>query len=249
MPQETISREMKTQLIKAVFDKEVFDQIVAKASPYILSDIQEFLWEAILYVGKDEKSKPITRDSITSKMMPTGEYWRSQLCGEPLDTCRGRSCFVSHPVCAGNKLKGQIEVIRQLFDRRRHRSGQSSDGLMMFLMYHVNGHQYAAGGIYGADRKPQLTVGSRVLSGDSLRNVIQAMNVAVGQNFLEDAMRQTIIIGESKLNVFARKVPGTSGSDQCIVALTVPNDEKEEELEKVFKHVTSGIKRISAHMN
>jgi hypothetical protein len=249
MPQDKITREMKVQLIKAVFNKEKFNEIVAKASPYELSDIQEFLWDAVLYLGKNDDGTPITRDAITARMMPTTEYWRSQLCGEPLDTCRGRSCFVSHPVCAGNKLKGQIDVIRQLFERRKQRAEHDSDGLLMLMMYHVNDHHYAAGGIYSIDRRPQLTVGSRVLSGDALRNVIQAMNVAVGQSFNESPMCKKIIIGDNKLNVHARTVKKTSESDEVIVALTVPENEPNENLEKVFKRMEAGIRRISTHLN
>ncbi len=249
MPQENISRDFKMQLIKAVFHKPDFDEIISKANPYELSDIQAFLWDAILYVGKDEDGKPITREAITARMMPTNEYWRSQLCGEPEDTCRGRSCFVSHPVCAGHKLIGQIEAIRQLFDRRKQRAEHGSDGLLMLMMYHINDHEYSAGGIYGIDRIPQLTVGARTLSGDALRNVIQAMNVAVGQNFTVSPMCKLIIVGENKLNVHARTVQRKSDSDECILALTIPENETPENIEKVFKRMETGIKRITTNGN
>ncbi len=86
MPHEGLSREFKIDLIKAVYDKKIFDDMLSKVNPYQLSDIQEFLWDAALYVGRDEEGNPLTREAITSRMLPTTEYWRQQLCGEPLDT-------------------------------------------------------------------------------------------------------------------------------------------------------------------
>jgi hypothetical protein len=250
MPQENLSREFKVDLIKTVYNKETFDQIIAKANPYELSDIQEFLWDAALYVGRDEQGQPLSREAIIKRMMPTTDYWRSQLCGEPLDTCRGRSCFVSHPICAGNKLKGQIEVIRQFFDRRKQRAEQDADGLLMLMMYHINTHNYAAAGIYNIDRKPKITVGSRVLDGDSLRNVIQAMNVAVAQNYETDPMVRPIIIGQGRLNVHAKKVLDKSSKNEaCILALTVPETEENEDLERVMKKMENGILRIGVSQN
>ncbi len=250
MPKENLSREFKVDLIKNVYQKETFDQIIAKANPYELSDIQEFLWDAALYIGRDEQGQPLSREAIIKRMMPTTDYWRSQLCGEPLDTCRGRSCFVSHPICAGNKLKGQIEVIRQFFDRRKQRAEQDADGLLMLMMYHINVHNYAAAGIYNVDRKPKITVGSRVLDGDSLRNVIQAMNVAVAQNYETDPMVRPIIIGQGRLNVFAKKVIDKgSNNETCILALTVPETEEHENLQKVIKKIESGILRIGVSQN
>ena len=250
MPQENLSREFKVDLIKNVYNKEAFDQIIEKANTYELSDIQEFLWDAALYIGKDEQGNSLSRETIIKRMMPTTDYWRSQLCGEPLDTCRGRSCFVSHPICAGNKLKGQIEVIRQFFDRRKQRAEQDADGLLMLMMYHINSHNYAAAGIYNADRKPKITVGSRVLDGDSLRNVIQAMNVAVAQNYETDPMIRPIIIGQGRLNVHAKKVVDKDArTEPCILALTVPENEETENLEKVIKKIENGILRIGIYHN
>lgn len=250
MPQDNLSREFKVDLIKSVYNKEAFDEIVNNASTYELSDIQEFLWDAALYLGRDEQGNALTRESIIKQMMPTTHYWRSQLCGEPLDTCRGRSCFVSHPICAGTKLKGQIEVIRQFFDRRKQRADQDADGLLMLMMYHINSHNYAAAGIYTVDRKPKITVGSRVLDGDSLRNVIQAMNVAVAQNYESDPMCRPIIIGQGRLNVYARKIVDKDAkTEPCILALTVPENEENENLEKVIKKIENGILRIGIYHN
>ncbi|HNJ72084.1 MAG TPA: hypothetical protein PL129_06260 [bacterium] len=244
MSQEGLSREFKVNLIKSVYSKTAFDEVIAKANPYQLSDIQEFMWDAALYIGRDEAGKPITREMITSQMMPTTEYWRGQLCGEPIDTCRGRSCFVSHPVCAGNKLRAQIEVIRSCFDRRKQRSQQNEEGILMLLMYHINENHYAAAGLYDIQKHPIKTVGSRVLSGDSLRNVIQAMNVAVGQGFTDSHMVQPVIIGEAKLMVEAKLIGSAHGD--CVLALTVPEDESSEKREKIFKKIETNVRRITA---
>jgi len=232
-----LTREFKVQLIKAVFNKEEFDVLIGKASPYDLSDIQEFMWDAALYVGRDEDGRPLSRDALTSRMMPTTEYWRSQLCGEPLDTCRGRSCFVSHPVCAGNKLKGQIEAIRQFFDRRKRRALETEDAMLMLLMSHVNENNYASGGVYDSMRKPQFTVGSRVLDGDTLKQVIDGMNDAVASAH-SDTLETKITVGEAVLLVHSQKCK------DGFVAIATSETDNKETLGKVFKKIEAGIERI-----
>ncbi|MCB0832772.1 MAG: hypothetical protein KDC45_04860 [Bacteroidetes bacterium] len=242
MAQGTLSREYKIQLIKNVYDDEAFDEMIEKASPYELADIHAFLWDAVLYVGCNEDGGSLTREAITARMVPTTEYWRAQLCGEPLDTCRGRSCYVSHPVCAGNKLKGQIKVIRQFFDRRKQRAAQNDDGLLMLMMHYVNKKDLAAVGLYDTERKPKLTVGSRLLDGDELRYVIQAMNVAVAQNYTPD-MRRPVIIGSGTMVVRAWNIFGAQ-KESFILALTAPQDTPDDDLNQVVKKIESGVGRI-----
>lgn len=239
-----LSREFKINLIKAVFHKEEFDTIINHANPYELSDIQEFLWEAALYIGRDEEGNPLTRQSITARMMPTSDYWRSQLCGEPIDTCRGRSCFVSHPVCAGNKLKGQIEVIRQFFDRRKQRAVHGGDAMLMMMMYHINENNYAAGGLYTFDGRPHFTVGSRVLEGDTLKKIIHGMNAVMIETPLIDRFSKEIHLGDTTLIVHARKHVPEPGGDEAYIAIAVNAQADMDALEKVFKKIEGSIERI-----
>ncbi len=140
-------------------------------------------------------------------------------------------------------MKGQIEVIRQFFDRRKKRGQQHEEGILMLMMHHINERHYAAAGLYSSEKLPQSTVGSRVLTGDALRNVIQALNVVVGQHFVNDRVTKPIIIGEGKLMVHGRKMYN-DGSD-FIIALTTPENESDSDLEKVFKKIELGVKRIS----
>ncbi len=237
-----ISREFKVHLIKAVFDKDEFNKIMESANPYQLSDIQEFLWEALLYVGRDEKGDKLTRDDVTGRMLSTVDYWRSQLCGEPLDTCRGRSCFVSHPVCAGNKLRGQIDIMRQMFDRRRQRADQEGDALTMMLMYYVNESDFAAGGIYDQSLQARLTVGSRVLDGTTLHKVIDAMTSVIHEAEHSEAFTKAIVVGDARLTVHARKCEGDPNS--AFVSVVTSEGEKDDKVDAVMKKIDAAIKRI-----
>lgn len=237
-----ISREFKVHLIKAVFDKDEFNKIMATANPYQLSDIQEFLWEALLYVGHDDQGNKLTRNDVTARMLSTVDYWRSQLCGEPLDTCRGRSCFVSHPVCAGNKLRGQIDVLRQMFDRRRQRADQENDALTMMLMYYVNENDYAAGGIYKQELQPKLTVGSRVLDGPTLTKVIDAMTQVIHEAQHFEVFTKAIVVGDARLMVHARRCDGDAST--AYVAAVTPEGENSDQVDLVMKKIDAAIKRI-----
>jgi hypothetical protein len=242
MAEEKLSRDYKVNLIKAVFNKGEFESMMAKCGPYELSEVEAFLWDASLYVGRDEQGKVLTRESITSRMVPTSDYWRSQLCGEPIDTCRGRSCFVSHPVCASNKLRAQIEVIRQCFERRQHRSEQREDALLMLMMFHVNEHHYGAGGIYDTERKPVITVGSRVLDGETLAKVVNGMNWAVGSAPKADSYESELQVGEGRLSVHVRRIV-FDGRELYMVLCTSLNEDTET-LNKMFKRLEFSILRI-----
>lgn len=247
MASDKINREFKVNLIKSVFSKSEFDQMIESCNPYELSEVQEFLWEALLYVGRDEHGQPLKREAITAKMTPTVDYWRAQLCSEPVETCRGRSCYVSHPVCAAKKLRGQIEVIRQCFERRKHRSEQRDDALLMLMMYHVNEHQYAAGGIYDEDKKPFITVGSRVLDGVTLANVINGMNWAIGNAPDLDVFESDLIVGEAHLQVHGRRI--VFDNKKFYLTLTTPDQEDPEVLNKLFKRIENGVIRIYRQEN
>ncbi len=242
MPTEKVSREFKINLVKSVFSRSEFEQLIGPCNPYELSEVQEFLWEALLYIGRDERGQPIKRDAITSRMEPTVDYWRAQLCGEPVDTCRGRSCFVSHPVCAAKKLRGQIEVIRQCFERRRQRSEQRDDALLMLLLYHVNDHHYAAGGIYDHTKNPLTTVGSRVLDGETLARVVNGMNWAMNNAPKLDVFESELLVGEAKLIVQSRRI--VFDGHEIFITLTTPEHEDAEVLNKVFKRLENGVIRI-----
>lgn len=242
MPNEKVSREFKVNLVKSVFNKHEFDSLISSCNPYDLSEVQEFLWEALLYVGRDEQGQPIKRDAITSKMEPTVDYWRAQLCGEPVDTCRGRSCFVSHPVCAAKKLRGQIEVIRQCFERRKQRSEQREDALLMLVLYHVNDHHYAAGGIYDHNKNPLTTVGSRVLDGETLAKVVNGMNWAMTNAPKLDVFEGDLLVGDARLIVHSRRV--VFDGREIYITLTTPDMEDAEILNKVFKRLEAGTIRI-----
>lgn len=242
MAEEKLSRDFKINLIKSVFNKDEFDSLMAKCGPYELAEVEAFLWDAALYVGKDEKGKALQREAITSKMVPTMDYWRAQLCGEPVDTCRGRSCFVSHPVCASNKLRGQIEVIRQCFERRKQRSEQREDALLMLMMFHVNEHHFAAGGLYDTERKPVTTVGSRVLDGETLAKVVNGMNWAVSAAPKADSYESELQVGEGKLTVHMRRI-AFDGRELYMVLCTSSNEDSET-LSKIFKRLENGIIRI-----
>jgi hypothetical protein len=103
--------------------------------------------------------------------------------------------------------------------------------------------------MFNTNRLPRLTVGSRVLDGDTLRNVIQAMNVAVAQTPWSERFAKSIIVGEGLLKVHARRCSNDGGDiEDFYVAVTAPENADAENVDKVLKKMTTGIKRISAKL-
>ena len=56
------------------------------------------------------------REAVTSQMIPSAKYQKMQGCDLRIDHCKGVECIWSNPVCAGNKVKNNMEVMaRQIF--------------------------------------------------------------------------------------------------------------------------------------
>jgi hypothetical protein len=149
---------------------------------------------------------------------------------------------VSHPVCAAKKLRGQVEVIRQCFDRRKQRSEQREDAMLMLVLYHVNDHHYAAGGIYDHNKNSLTTVGSRVLDGETLTKVIGGMDKAMTNAPKLDVFEVDLIVGEARLIVHSRRI--VFDGREIFLTMTTPDSEDPETLNKVFKRLETGVVRI-----
>lgn len=103
----------KQKLIDHLEDDKLFEQILDTFKPRELVEIQVILWNYVIdysyVVGKN-----FSRSNLTGCMEPTSNYQYRVGCSERIDYCRGNICINTHPNCAGDKLKAQIQVLRDI---------------------------------------------------------------------------------------------------------------------------------------
>ncbi len=76
-----------------------------------LVQAHEFLWSKLVELHFQTQSREFQREAVTRKMMPAAKYQRQQNCDLRLDYCKGVECIWSNPVCAGNKVRMNMEVM------------------------------------------------------------------------------------------------------------------------------------------
>lgn len=105
--------ERKQKLIDDLDDEDLFNEELETLTPKKLVELQVILWNYVIDYSYTAGQK-LTRQNLTERMEPTSNYQYRVGCDERVDYCRANICFKTHPVCAGNKLKGQIGVLRDI---------------------------------------------------------------------------------------------------------------------------------------
>ncbi|MDP2359708.1 MAG: hypothetical protein Q8O14_03000 [bacterium] len=109
-------REIGERLIECCHDGERFTAELKKLKPREVLEAQVFLWDFLHRLSK-ERGITFQRDEVTARMLPTSTYQYNVGCNERLDYCRANICVYTNPVCASNKLRGQLEAIRHLLSK------------------------------------------------------------------------------------------------------------------------------------
>jgi len=93
---------------------EEFSKHLNPLTPHQLVTIQQYLWSKIFEIAADYLGRRIEQYYITDRMEPPTNYMRRVGCQEREDYCIANICFGSNPVCAADKLRGELEVMRQI---------------------------------------------------------------------------------------------------------------------------------------
>ena len=78
-----------------------------------LVQAHEFLWNKMVEWHYKTQPREFRREEVTKGMMPSRDYQKQQHCDLRLDYCKGVECIRAHPLCAGNKVKNNMEVMAQ----------------------------------------------------------------------------------------------------------------------------------------
>lgn len=103
----------KQKLMDYLDDDELFTELLETFKPRELVEIQVIMWNYVIDYSY-ETGKNFSRHDLTERMEPTANYQYRVGCHERVDYCRGNICINTHPNCAGDKLKSQIIVLRNV---------------------------------------------------------------------------------------------------------------------------------------
>lgn len=91
-----------------------FDAKLQHLGPYQLVPLQRFLWDKIFEISSSLLGRRIESYFITDRMEPPANYMQRVGCQEREDYCIANVCFASNPLCAANKIRGELDVMRQI---------------------------------------------------------------------------------------------------------------------------------------
>ncbi|NUM80523.1 hypothetical protein HUU42_06915 [bacterium] len=130
---QELSRDIKKKIRRNIQDWNLVETMIQSFTPSQLIELEAFLWDEAMAYAETNLHQKMTREFITSRMEPTANYHRRQMCNEPLIACRANYCIHSNPECASRKLREHIHAIAGVFDRRNARNASTNEALDKFL--------------------------------------------------------------------------------------------------------------------
>ncbi|MCX6641423.1 MAG: response regulator [bacterium] len=112
-------RTAREMLSLRLQDGRVFEEQIKHLGPYQLLPLQRYLWDRIFEISSNYLGRRIESYFITDRMEPPANYMRKVGCQEREDYCIANICFGSNPICAANKIRSELEVMRKIISELR----------------------------------------------------------------------------------------------------------------------------------
>jgi hypothetical protein len=110
---EELTLSQRLEILVSIFSSQPLRPVLDKLSTSQLVQAHNFLWDKMVEFHFRSQSQAFRRDEVTRKMIPAAKYQRMQNCDLRLDYCKGVECIWSNPICAGNKVKLNMEVMAE----------------------------------------------------------------------------------------------------------------------------------------
>ncbi len=101
----------KFELLSSIFQRKSIRPLLEKFSGHELVEAHSFLWDKLVELHYLTQHSDFRREDVTRNMVPSATYQRQQGCDLRLDYCKGVECIWSNPICAGSKVKNNLEVM------------------------------------------------------------------------------------------------------------------------------------------
>ncbi len=102
-----------------LLDPGGFAAALEPLSPHQLLALHRFVWDKVFETSVALLGRRIESVYITDRMEPADHYMRRMGCQERRDYCIASVCIVSNPMCAANRLRAELEIMRQILQEFR----------------------------------------------------------------------------------------------------------------------------------
>lgn len=109
--EDTLNFGQKLELLVRLINRQSIRVFLDTLSTTQLVQAHHFLWDTMVDFHVRTQDREFSREEVTSAMIPSAKYQRMQSCDLRIDYCKGVECIWSNPICAGNKVKNNMEVM------------------------------------------------------------------------------------------------------------------------------------------
>ena len=108
---EDLTFGQKLELIVRLVNRQNIRSLLDSFSASQLVQAHDFLWDTMVEIHVRTQEREFRRQEVTRYMVPSAKYQKMQGCDLRIDFCKGVECIWSNPICAGNKIKNNMEVM------------------------------------------------------------------------------------------------------------------------------------------
>jgi len=102
----------KVRVLQCLFSGCNLESILDKLKIEELLELRRFLWEKTVEFGIKAKGTNFSKSDVTKRMISVSAYQQMKNCKEPISVCKDTACIRTHPLCATEKIKGQMQVMK-----------------------------------------------------------------------------------------------------------------------------------------
>ncbi|MCA9741736.1 MAG: hypothetical protein H6695_03935 [Deferribacteres bacterium] len=114
--EDKLSLGQKLELIVRLINRQTIRSFLDTLTTHQLAQAHSFLWDLMVEFHVQTQNREFQREEVTSEMVSSAKYQKMQNCDLRIDHCKGVECIWSNPICAGTKVKNNMEVMaRQIF--------------------------------------------------------------------------------------------------------------------------------------
>jgi hypothetical protein len=112
-PAEELTFSQRLEILVSILGRQSLRPVLDQLSTPQLVQAHNFLWDKMVELHVRTQPVEFRREEVTRKMIPAAKYQHMQNCDLRLDYCKGVECIWSNPICAGNKVKINMQVMAE----------------------------------------------------------------------------------------------------------------------------------------
>ena len=122
---DELSLRHRLEIIVTLLRGQPIRPVLERLSSTQLVHAHNFLWNKLIEFHYKTQRHEFRREDVTRNMIPSAKYQKLQNCDLRLDYCKGVECIWSHPVCAGNKVMNNMEMMAEHIRALMHSQSKS----------------------------------------------------------------------------------------------------------------------------